>query len=96
MANLHGLQPKQLARIGMFYLEEAILDVLFEAEMGNRQGLGPTEISKRLGTFLPWYNPGDLIVAGFLIKLENQGLVVHPRRGDWRLSEKGRENRRHD
>ena len=96
MARLHGLQPEQLARIGMFYIEEAILDFLFEAEMDNRQGLGPTEISRRLGTFLPWYDPGDLIVYGFLIKLEDQGLVVHPGRGDWRLSEKGRENRRDD
>ena len=96
MARLHDLQPEQLARIGMFYLEEAVLDVLHEADMDKQQGLGPTEISRRLGTFLSWYNPGDLIVAGFLIKLEDQGLVAHVGRGDWRLSEKGRENRRDD
>ena len=93
---MEGLRPKQLAQKGMSYIEKAILDLLFEAEMDKRQGLGPTEISRRLGTFLSWYNPGDLIVAGFLIKLEDQGLVVHPGRGDWRLSEKGRENRRDD
>ena len=93
---MEGLRPKQLAQKGMSYIEKAILDLLFEAEMDNWQGLGPTEISRRLGTFLSWYNPGDLIVAGILIKLENEGLVVHPGRGDWRLSEKGRENRRDD
>ena len=26
-----GLRPKQLVRLGMFYLEEAILDILLEA-----------------------------------------------------------------
>ena len=96
MSSLHGLEPEQLARIGMFYIEEAILDLLLEVEMSEQQGLGPTEISRRLGTFLSWYNPGDGIVASLLIKLEDQGLVVHPGRGDWRLSEKGRENRRDD
>ena len=28
---MQGSRPKQLARIGIFYLEEAVLDVLFEA-----------------------------------------------------------------
>ena len=93
---MEGLRPKQLAQKGVSYIEKAILNLLFEAEMDKRQGLGPTEISRRLGTFLSWYNPGDLIVYGFLIKLKDQGLVVHPGRGDWRLSEKGRENRHED
>ena len=43
-----GLRPKQLARIGMFYIEEAILDLLLEAEMDKRQGLGPTELARGL------------------------------------------------
>ena len=91
-----GLRPKQLARIGMFYLEEAILDLLFEAEMDKRQGLGPTEISRRLGTLLSGGNFKDAIVAGFLTKLKDQGLVKNVGRGDWRLSEMERENRRDD
>ena len=38
----------------------------------------------------------DGIVASLLIKLEDQGLVAHVGRGDWRLSEMERENRRDD
>lgn len=52
MPRLHGLQPEQLARIGVFYLEEAVLDVLHETVRGdNDQGtwLPPAKISKRLG-----------------------------------------------
>ena len=94
MSSLHGLEPEQLGRIGMFYLEEAILDLLFEAEMNEQRGLGPTEISRGVGTLLPGGNFKDSIVAGFLEKLKGEGLVKHVKRGDWRLSEIGRENRR--
>lgn len=48
----HGLQPDQLARIGMFYLEEAVLDVLHEAAHSNDEKnvwLPTAKISKRLG-----------------------------------------------
>ena len=91
-----GLRPKQLARIGMFYIEEAILDLLLEAEMDKRQGLGPTEISRRLGTLLSGGNFRDAIVAGFLEKLKNEGLVNNKKRGHWMLTEMGSENRRED
>ena len=93
---MEGLRPKQLAQKGMSYIEKAILDLLFEAEMDKRQGLGPTEISRRLGTLLSGGNFKDGIVASLLIKLEDQGLVAHVGRGDWRLSEMARENRRDD
>jgi repressor of nif and glnA expression len=92
MSSLHGLEPEQLARIGMFYLEEAILDLLFEAE----RGLGPTEISRGVGTLLPGGNFKDAIVAGFLAMLEHRGLVEHVGYGDWRLSEIEREKRHQD
>ena len=90
-----GLRPKQLARIGMFYIEEAILDLLLEAEMDKREGLGPTEISKRLGTLLEYEIP-DAIVAAFLVKLKNKGLIKNPKRGHWVLTEMESENRRED
>ena len=89
-----GLRPKQLARIGMFYIEEAILDLLLEAERSTQQGLGPTEISRRLGTLLSGSNFRDSIVAGFLEKLKNEGLVNNKTRGNWMLTEMGSENRR--
>ena len=96
---MEGLRPKQLAQKGMSYIEKAILDLLFEAEMDKRQGLGPTEISRRLGTLLSGARgnyPKDIIVAGFLTKLKEQGLVNNVVRGHWRLSEMERENRRDD
>lgn len=95
---MEGLRPEQLARLGVSYLEEAILNLLSEAERDTGQGLGPAKISKRLGTYLSWYSPRDGIVASFLEKLKGQGLVnnVRPGVGDWRLTEKGRENRRDD
>ena len=96
---MEGLRPEQLARLGVSYLEEAILDLLFEAEMNHQQGLGPAEISRRLGTMLSGSRgnyPKDGIVAAFLNKLKEQGLVNNIVRGDWRLSEMGRENRRDD
>ena len=43
MAGLHDLHPKQLARIGIFYLEEAVLDVLLEAKY-EQELLWPAEI----------------------------------------------------
>ena len=91
-----GLRPKQLARIGMFYIEEAILDLLFEAEINKGDGLGPTQISKKFGTYLSEYSHPNAIVYGFLEILKNQGLVESVGRGDWRLSEMGSENRRED
>lgn len=41
MSTLH----KQLARIGLFYLEEAILDILHEARSGDDEWLLPADIS---------------------------------------------------
>ena len=43
-----NLRPKQLARFGLFYLEEAVLDVLFEATQRG-ECLGPADISNTLG-----------------------------------------------
>ena len=89
-----GLRPKQLARIGMFYIEEAILDLLLEAEISTQQGLGPTEISRRLGTYLSGDSYPNAIIYGFLAMLERRGLIEKVERGQWMLSEIERENRR--
>ena len=51
-----GLRPKQLARIGVSYLEEAVLDVLYEAVHGEddqEMWLATTKTSKRLGALHP-------------------------------------------
>ena len=41
-------RPKQLARFGLFYLEEAVSDVLFEATQRGKC-LSPADISNTLG-----------------------------------------------
>ena len=88
-----GLRPKQLAQKGMSYIEKAILGVLFEAGM-NEEKMGPTKISRRLGTLVSGRDPQDGIVDNLLTKLKDEGLVDHVGWGDWRLSQKGREIRR--
>ena len=93
---MEGLRPKQLAQKGVSYIEKAILDLLFEAEMDKRQGLGPTEISRRLGTYLSGDSYPNAIIYGFLEKLKGKGLIEKVKRGHWMLTEKGCENRRDD
>ena len=44
------MTPKEKARLGEFWLEEAILDVLAEARTNNEL-IGTTEIARRSGTF---------------------------------------------
>ena len=92
---MEGLRPKQLAQTGISYIEKAIIDLLFEAGM-NKEKVGPTEISRRLGTHLPEYEFPCAITNGFLSKLKDRGLVENVGHGDWRLSEIEREKRRQD
>ena len=89
---MQGLRPKQLARIGIFYLEEAVLDVLFEAGP-----LSATSISKRLGVFRGEGHYGYL-VYNVLQKLEAERRVGRCRsvRGGWQLTEKEIEQRSDD
>ena len=94
------LSPKQLAQKGVFYLEEAVLDVLFRAY--NQESLSSREISRRAG--LPrrqtekWED--DMIAYGVLDKLQNEGRVKNnqPGRGPdrWQLTDKEFEKRRVD
>lgn len=73
-----SIRPRQLARIGEFSLEEAVLDVLLEARHKG-ECLGPTAISTRAGIFR---EPGhamksgnDAIVWGILGKLAKHGCI---------------------
>lgn len=87
------IRPKQLARIGAFYLHEAILDVLCE-EYRTEHGLGAADIGRQAGIYR---EPGvvhmnDAIVTGCLNELHDQRKVERkPQKGStrdgWRLSE---------
>ncbi len=71
-----GLRPRQLARIGMVYLEEAVLDVLLEAK---GKWLEPAQISERLGisssTSDRLRGTQYPLVRGILDKLEDEERV---------------------
>lgn len=97
-----GIRPKQHARMGMFYLEEAVLDVLLEAKH-EEECLGPAEISKRAGIFRDRGSVNimnDAIVHGVLVKLSDEGRVERCKqptgRGGWELTEREFAERRDD
>ncbi len=86
--------PKQLARIGEFYLEEAVLNVLLRAQQ-TRTCLGPSDISKQAGIYRgsgkkERTSMQGAIAQGMLYKLEEQGRIeqckqVNGRNG-WQLT----------
>ena len=83
---------KQLARIGLFYLEEAVLDVLFEARETPHLYVKLAEINKEIGG--KWAKDG-WSVRILLKKLEAEGRVEQREvRGPWKLTETEYEKRR--
>lgn len=97
-----GFRPKQLARMGMFNLEESILDVLLEAKHEN-ECLGPAEISKRAGIFRDRGTENimnDAITTGLLVKLATEKRVERCKqkngRGGWGLTQSEFAARRDD
>lgn len=97
------IRPKQNARLGMFHLEEAVLDVLLEA---RHEGdcIGAAEISRRAGIYreggVGMKGMNDVIVTGVLSKLFGEGKVdrcKQPNRaGGWRLTDVEYATRRDD
>ena len=74
---MSGFRPKQHGRVGMFHLEEAVLDVLLEAKHKD-ECLGAAEISKRAGIFRDRGTQNmmnDAITTGLLVKLASEGRV---------------------
>ncbi len=98
------IRPRQLARIGMFYLEEAILDVLLEAIYGaDESWVSPLRISKRADVYYEeerlWKNFRYAVVKGILSKLESEGRVeckIGKSGKVFRLTDAERDRRRDD
>ena len=96
-----GLRPKQLVRLGMFYFEEAVLDILLEARY-EQECLSQVEIGKRGGDILRGIADShrDHTVRHLLKKLEAEGRVEtnppNTRRMPWQLTEEEFERRRDD
>ena len=96
------IRPKQFARIGEFHLEEAILDVLLEAQHEG-DCIGPAEISKRSGIFresgYAMASGNDNIVWGMLNKLVKEKKIERCKkagRNGWQLTKEEFERRRDD
>ena len=98
-----GVRPRQLARMGQFYLEESVLDVLLEAKHEG-ECIGPAEISKRTGIYGKRGDANmlnDAIVAGLLVKRHSENRVerctqTHANRGGWELADNEFASRRDD
>ena len=90
--NLHA--PKKQARLGVFHIEEAILEVLFQA---NDEYTSAVDISRKIG-IKPW-DPYDWLIGIILRKLEQDGRaeprVIGTQRKGWKLTDRER-NRRAD
>ena len=80
------MTPKQFARIGVFHLEEAILEVLFQADS---EYVRAADITRDIG--IKSFDNPDWIVAILLGKLEEDGRVESRRsergtRTGWKLT----------
>ena len=80
------MTPKQMGRLGLFHIEEAILEVLSE----EPEGLTPANISGGIG-IRGYDDPGlslkYAIVHGALIQLKRKGIVEKLETGHWKLTE---------
>ena len=87
--------PKHLARTGIFYLEEAVLDVLFEAIVTQEDAfVRAVDIRRKVGVYEDWDEDGWL-VAGILRKLDVEGRAQQKEdRGPWKITEAEYQKRR--
>ncbi|MCY4553060.1 MAG: hypothetical protein OXC79_05265 [Candidatus Poribacteria bacterium] len=82
---------KQLARTGIFYLEEAILNVLFEAMEAQPEDpyVRRVKIRQKIGVY-KLYSTYGWSIGGFLKKLEAEDRIEQELRGSasfWKLTE---------
>ena len=79
--------PKQLGRIGIFYIEEAILEVLFEAmDAPDESFVRAVDIAPKIG--VKHGLDGNWLVSDILRKLEAEERVEQREvRGPWKLTE---------
>lgn len=96
-----SIRPRQLSRMGEFYLKEAVLDILQE-HYPEGYGIGAADISRRAGIYRErgaFNIMNDAIVTGILNSLSEEGKVQRIEqeagRGGWRLTE-AEYNRRKD
>ena len=80
------MTPKQMGRLGLFHIGEAILEVLSE----KPEGLKPEHVSKAIGIRKYTdgrFNQSYAIVNAVLIKLAEEGYVERCEGPEWKLTE---------
>ena len=90
------MTPKQMARLGVFHIEEAILDPLFQADNGYVRFV---DIARELG--IKSWKQSEWIVASILYKLDEDDRIetrydAGGRRTGWKLSDRERDRRTDD
>lgn len=97
-----SIRPRQLSRMGEFYLKEAVLDILCE-HYPEGYGIGAADISKRAGIYRDRGVENilnDAIVWGLLNSLHEEGKVERMEqesgRGGWKLTQSEYNRRRDD
>ena len=98
----NGIRPKQHARLGIFYLEESVLDVLLrqstkENVSGQPRSAGALVFFRSRGTIDAM---NDAIVHGILVKLADEHRVQRCTQtndcGGWEMTDKEFTERRDD
>lgn len=89
-----SLDIKRNSELGQFYLEQAVIEVLYEV-YDNSGCLGASEISKKASIYRDRGKENimnDAIVTGILIKLSDEGRVERcfqdNGKGGWKLTAK--------
>jgi len=78
------IRPRQLSRMGMFYLQEAVLDVLYE-HYNEGYGIGAAEISRRAGIYREReiFSLASLIKEFSMERVQKGGAVFNIKRLDF-------------
>ena len=88
-------RSKQHARLGLFYLREAVLELLLEVDTRNEGPLKNAEIRDRLGLPDEHSGPHQHLFKGVLYHLLNDGYVIKSSPANapekWVISPEGRQ-----
>ncbi len=87
------IEPEEYARIGIYLLEESILEILMEGMIENER-ISNAKVSKRMEIYRGPSGSRDWISWTILNKLIEENRVIRPERGRYELSEQEFASRR--
>ena len=94
MPTLHELEPEQLARIGVFYLEEAVLDVLYKVRRDGGGWILPSKVSHQIGVRTSRFVSVDYPLAHAAMESLRCKNKVEYNNEKWRIMDEEFERRR--